>query len=80
MSWFPDRRAGAPEGPGIPVETLLRPVAIVGLLAIALIHFLDLFDTIKAHAYVGVLFIALIGACLQAAAARHGVTLDGRRA
>ena len=74
MSWFPDRRAGAPEGLSIPVETLLRPVAIVGLLAIALIHFLDFFDTIKTHPYVGVLFMALIAGCLAAAA-----TLLGRR-
>jgi len=72
MSWSPDRRTGTSEDLSIPVETLLRPVAIVGLLAIALIHFLDLFDTIKAHAYVGILFIALIVGCLAAAGALLG--------
>jgi hypothetical protein len=71
MNRFPDRPA---EDLRIPVETLLRPVAIVGLFAIALIHFVDLFDTMKAHAYVGVLFIVLIGACLAAA----GALLGGR--
>jgi hypothetical protein len=72
MSWFPDRRADIPEGPSISAETLLRPAAIVGLLAIALIHFLDLFSTIKAHAYIGVLYMVLIGACLAAACALLG--------
>jgi hypothetical protein len=37
------------------------------VLAIALIHFLDLFDTIKSHAYVGVLYLVLIAGCLVAA-------------
>ena len=32
MSWFPGREADIPEDLGIPVETLLRPAAIVGLL------------------------------------------------
>jgi hypothetical protein len=72
MSWFPDRRADIPEGPSISAETLLRPAAIVGLLAIALIHFLDLFSTMKAHAYIGVLYMVLIAACLAAACALLG--------
>src|SRR5437660_12637982 len=67
MSWFPDRHAGILEGPGVSAETLLRPAAIVGLLAIALIHFLDLFGTLKSHAYIGVLYMVLIAACLVAA-------------
>src|SRR5438445_9866077 len=38
-----------------------------GLLAIALIHILDLFGTLKSHAYIGVLYMVLIAACLVAA-------------
>ena len=72
MSWLPDRRAGSPEGPSISAETLLRPAAIVGLLAIALIHFLDLFGTIKDHVYIGVLYMLLIVACLTTASALLG--------
>jgi hypothetical protein len=67
MSRFPGRGADTPEYLSIPVETLLRPAAIVGLLAIALIHFLDLFSTIQSHAYVGVLYLVLIAGCLVAA-------------
>lgn len=67
LSWFPGRRAATPEELGIPVETLLRPAAIVGVLAIALIHFLDLFGTIQSHVYVGVLYLVLIAGCLAAA-------------
>jgi hypothetical protein len=48
-------------------DILLRPAAIVGLLAIALIHFLDLFGTLKSHAYIGVLYMVLIAACIVAA-------------
>src|ERR1700719_2546038 len=72
MSWLPDRRAGTPEGPSISAETLRRPAAIVGLLAIALIHFLDLFGTMKDHVYIGVLYMVLIAACLVAASALLG--------
>jgi len=72
MSWLPDRRASTPEVPSFSAETLLRPAAIVGLLAIALIHFLDLFSTITAHVYIGVLYMILIVACLVAASALLG--------
>jgi hypothetical protein len=67
MTWFPGREADSSEELSIPVETLLRPAAIVGLLAIALIHFLDFFTTIRSDAYVGVLYLALIAGCLVAA-------------
>src|SRR5437879_1080940 len=72
MSWFPDRRAGTLESPSVSAEALLRPAAIVGLLGIALIHFLDLFGTITAHVYIGVLYMVLIVACLAAADALLG--------
>ena len=67
MSWFPGDGDDTPQALSIPVETLLRPAAIVGLLAIALIHFLDFFSTIQSDAYVGVLYLVLIAGCLAAA-------------
>jgi hypothetical protein len=47
-------------------EHLLRPVAVIGLLGIALIHFLDIFGTFAETAYLGVAYLALIGACVVA--------------
>ncbi|MEA2593035.1 MAG: hypothetical protein QOD62_2866, partial [Actinomycetota bacterium] len=38
----------------------------------ALIHFLDLFGTMKDHVYIGVLYMLLIVACLTAASALLG--------
>jgi hypothetical protein len=67
MSWFPGDGDDTPQALSIPVETLLRPAAIVGLLAIALIHFLDFFSTIQTDTYVGVLYLVLIAGCLAAA-------------
>ena len=45
---------------------LLRPAAVVGLLGIALIHFLDLFGKFQETAYLGVAYLALIGTCFVA--------------
>jgi hypothetical protein len=43
-----------------------RAVGIVGLLGIALIHFLDAFGKFKETPYVGVLYILLMGVALMA--------------
>ena len=48
-------------------EALLRPAGIIGLLGIAMIHFVDLFKTWKERPLIGVAFLALIIACLLAA-------------
>jgi hypothetical protein len=48
-------------------EALLRPAGFVGLLGIAMIHFVDLFKTWKERPLIGVAFLALILACLLAA-------------
>jgi len=63
-------------------EHLLRPAAIVGLLGIALIHFLDLFSKFKETPYLGVSYLGLIAACIAASVlllrhdARHGWLLS----
>jgi predicted neutral ceramidase superfamily lipid hydrolase len=72
LSWLRDLRSDSSEGRILPVETLLRPAGIVGVLAIALLHFLDLFDTIKSQAYIGVLYMVLIAACFVAASGLLG--------
>jgi hypothetical protein len=48
-------------------EALLRPAGFIGLLGIAMIHFVDLFKTWKERPVIGVAFLALIIACLLAA-------------
>jgi hypothetical protein len=47
-------------------ERLLRPAAIVGLLGVALIHFLDVFDKFKETPYLGVAYVLLIAGCVAA--------------
>lgn len=63
-------------------ESALKPAAIVGLIGIALIHFLDVFDKFKETPYLGVAYVVLIGACLVAAAMllRHDARLGWRLA
>ena len=48
-------------------EALLRPAGFIGLLGIAMIHFVDLFRTWRERPLIGVAFLALIVACLLAA-------------
>lgn len=48
-------------------EAFLRPAGLIGLLGIAMIHFVDLFKTWKERPLIGVAFLALIIACLLAA-------------
>jgi len=52
----------------IPHEVLLRPAGVVGLLGIALIHFLDVFSKFRETPYLGVVYLVLIAGCLLAAA------------
>ena len=49
-------------------EVLLKPAAIIGLLGIALIHFLDLFGKFKETPYLGVAYVGLIAGCVVASA------------
>ena len=64
-----------PAGPGSPRatggeqidEAFLRPAGFIGLLGIAMIHFVDLFRTWKERPLIGVAFLALIIACVLAA-------------
>jgi hypothetical protein len=49
-------------------DALARAVAIGGLIAIALIHMLELPDAMAAIGYIGGLFIAAVVACLAVAA------------
>ena len=48
-------------------EAFLRPAGFIGLLGIAMIHFVDLFRTWKERPLIGVAFLALIIACVLAA-------------
>jgi len=50
-----------------PSELVRRGVAVVGLLAIALIHLLDLESKFKETPYLGVAYIMLVAGCLYAA-------------
>jgi len=49
-------------------DLLLRPVGIIGLLGIGLIHFLDVVGKFKETPYLGWLYLALIAGCLAASA------------
>jgi hypothetical protein len=55
-------------------DTVLRATAVVSLLAIGAIHFLQIVPTIEATPLLGVSFLLLIAACLAVAArlATHG--------
>ena len=57
-------------------EAFLRPAGFIGLLGIAMIHFVDLFKTWKERPFIGVAFLALIIACLLAAG---GLMVNPRR-
>jgi hypothetical protein len=53
----------------------MRAAAVVGLVAVALIHFLDLFSKLSETPYLGVAYLILIAGCLAAAALLlHGPT------
>ena len=57
----PDGRRGVSE------EQFLRPAGLVGLLGVAMIHFVDLPKTWKEKPLIGALFLALIIGCVLAA-------------
>jgi hypothetical protein len=62
------RGSPARAGGGQPIdEALLRPAGFIGLLGIAMIHFVDLFKTWKERPLIGAAFLALVTACLLAA-------------
>jgi len=50
-----------------PSELVRRGVAVVGLLAVALIHLLDLESKFKETPYLGVAYVVLLAGCLYAA-------------
>jgi len=54
----------AVRGPGDALEALLRDVAILGVLGIALIHVLDLPRTLREVPYLPMLYVLLVSACL----------------
>jgi hypothetical protein len=56
----------SPSGMPTPSDCLVRGVAIVGLMGIALIHFLDVFGKFRETPYLGVSYVLLIIACLLA--------------
>ena len=58
-------------------ERIARGVAAIGLLGVGLIHLLDVVDKFDETAYIGVLYLALIGACVVAA--RHLIVVGDRR-
>ena len=45
-------------------DTVLRTAVVLGLLGIALIHFLDVFSKFRETPYLGVGYVALIAGCL----------------
>jgi hypothetical protein len=57
----PDGRRGVSE------ESVLRPAGFVGLLGVAMIHFVDLPKTWREKPLIGALFLALIVGCVLAA-------------
>jgi len=74
------RRPAPPPPPVRPVtdgEKIARGVGAAGLLGVGLIHFVDVVDKFHETAYVGVLYLALIAACL--AGARHLILVGDRR-
>jgi hypothetical protein len=76
----PLRRPAAPPAPARPVtdgEKIARGVGAAGLLGVGLIHLLDVVDKFDEAAYLGVLYLALIAACLVAA--RHLILVGDRR-
>jgi hypothetical protein len=48
-------------------DTVLRAVVVLGLLGVALVHFLDLFGKFRETPYLGGAYVALIVACLVVA-------------
>ena len=58
-------------------EKIARGVAAIGLLGVGLIHLLDVVDKFDETAYIGVLYLALIGACVVAS--RHLIVVGDRR-
>jgi uncharacterized membrane protein HdeD (DUF308 family) len=60
-------RRGAPGPQDWSTETILRTTTALGLIAIALVHFLDLFSKLRETPYLGVGYIALIAGCLTVA-------------
>ena len=76
----PLRRPAPPPAPVRPVtdgEKIARAAGAVGLLGVAVIHFVDVVDKFHETAYLGVLYLALIAACLVAA--RHLILVGDRR-
>jgi hypothetical protein len=58
---------GTPEPPDWSTETILRTTTALGLIAIALVHFLDLFSKLRETPYLGIAYIALIAGSLTVA-------------
>src|SRR5262245_19420021 len=74
------RRPAPPPVAARPVsdgEKIARGVGAAGLLGIGLIHLLDVVDKFDETFYLGVLYVALIGACLVAA--RQLILVGDRR-
>ena len=74
------KRPEPPPAPARPVtdgERIARGVGAVGVLGVGLIHFLDVVERFHETAYLGVLYLALIAACLVAA--RHLILVGDRR-
>jgi hypothetical protein len=63
----PPRPVSADGRRGVTEEPSLRPAGFVGLLGVAMIHFVDLPKTWKEKPLIGALFLALIIGCVVAA-------------
>ena len=74
------RRPAPPPASDRPVsdaEKIARGVGAAGILGVGLIHLLDVVDKFDETAYLGVLYLALIAACVVAA--RHLIVVGDRR-
>jgi hypothetical protein len=74
------RHPALPPVPARPVseaERIARGVGAAGLVGVGLIHLLDVVDKFDETAYLGVLYLGLIAACLVAA--RHLILVGDRR-
>jgi hypothetical protein len=69
--------APAPVRPVTDGEKIARGAGAVGLLGVGVIHFVDVVDKFHETAYLGLLYLALIAACLVAA--RHLILVGDRR-
>jgi hypothetical protein len=57
-------RVVAQDPPDWTTETILRATTVLALIAVALVHFLDLFSKLRETPYLGITYLALIAGCL----------------